>query len=53
MTLLHIPFLRRRTLGSCATCSSAVFGDEAHVRIHGTLIHRRCVTYRRRHHHAA
>ena len=48
MTLLHIPFRRRRTLGSCATCDSTVFGDEAHMKLHGVLVHRRCAAYRRR-----
>ena len=49
MTLLRIPFLRRRaTLGPCATCEATVFGDEAHLRLHGVLLHRRCATYRQR-----
>jgi hypothetical protein len=47
MTLLHLPF-RRRSLGSCATCDATVFGDEAHMTLHGVLVHRRCVAYRRR-----
>jgi hypothetical protein len=39
---------RRHTVGSCSTCHGTVFGDERHVRIHGVLVHRRCVAYRRR-----
>lgn len=39
---------RRSLLGTCATCHVAVFGDERHVRMHGVLVHRRCVAYRRR-----
>lgn len=49
MTLLRIPFLRRRqSVGPCATCEGTVFRDEAHMRIHGVLLHRRCATYRQR-----
>lgn len=39
---------RRTTTGSCSTCGATVFGDESHLRLHGVLVHRRCVGYRRR-----
>ena len=39
---------RRSVVGLCATCHAAVFGDERHVRLHGVLVHGRCVAYRRR-----
>ena len=34
---------RRTTTGTCATCGVTVFGDESHLRLHGVLMHRRCV----------
>ena len=39
---------RRSTTGTCATCRATVFGDESQLRLHGVLVHRRCVGYRRR-----
>ena len=39
---------RRSVVGSCATCHTAVFGDERHLQLRGVLVHRRCVAYRRR-----
>ena len=49
LTRLAGVITRRRTaVASCAACHAPVFGDEHHVRLHGLVLHRRCVAYRRR-----
>lgn len=39
---------RRVETGTCSACAATVFGDEHHLRLHGVLVHRRCVGHRRR-----
>ena len=39
---------RRAAEGTCAACGTTVHADERWLRIHGLLLHRRCVAYRPR-----